>query len=804
MTARASPRPDAGPDALASLRSGASPDALLRYVGHDLPRKDGAGKVSGRAIYTVDVELPGMLHAKVLRSSRAHALVKRLDVSAARRAPGVRAVLTHADIPAHFMPVYGYNIKDQPIVAVDRVRYIGDIVCAVAADSEAEAAAALERVVVEYEDLPVVAGIEAALADCAPELFPVAPMGVTPGYGAGASAEMRPRKNVCYQFNYTTGDAAAFATADHVFEDTFRFSRMHHYHLEPFVSVARASADRIEVWASNQNPFPLRKELARIFKVSEASISVHVANVGAGFGSKNNCKTEPVAVMLSLLARRPVRFCLTMEECALTNTQHAAILKLRTGVMSDGRFIARDSEILLDSGAYSDASPLVAEKAGYRIPGPYRWQHIDTRCLCVMTNTAPAGPFRGFGGTQASWACESQIDMIARRLGIDPYDIRVNNLIGLGEPFVPGESGMDSDLKEGLDLVASRIGYREPRAPMSKQAAPGQAPTRRGKGLSIGFKDGGGIKKAAQARVRVLTNGDAILNFSSVEMGQGIRTSLAQVVAEILKLPLERVAVPAIDTDHSPFCEGTNASSGVAVTGRAVESAAREARAYVLEFAARELKCDVADLDLDNGFIVQGSGTNAQRRPMGPLVMAHYGGPGFEFSADGFYMSPTDHNAPLESPCVFWEIGWGAAEVEVDTETGQVRVLQLVASGDTGRSIAPLVCKGQEDGAAIMGLGQALFERMIYNAAGELLNIDPLVYRVPMAEDLPAVFETITQQQGHGPGPFGAKGAGEATILPIASAIANAIEDAVGVRITELPITPERVLAALDAKANAT
>lgn len=777
-----------------------APIAPLRIVGQQLPRKDAAEKVTGRAIYATDIAHPGMLHAKVLRSPRPHALVKRIDVSRARRAPGVRAVLTHADIPQHFMPVYGYFIKDQPIVAVDRVRYIGDIVCAVAADSEAEAAAALALIAVEYEDLPTLVTPEQALADDAPELFAQAPVAMAPSYGTGAEGLMRPRKNVCYQFNYRTGDPAAFAEADHVFEDTFRFSRMHHYHLEPFVTVATARPDRIEVWTACQNPFPLRKELARMFKVSESSITVHVANLGAGFGSKNNCKTEPVAVMLSLMTGRAVRFCLTMEENALTNTQHAAVLKLRTGVKKDGTFVARQSEILLDAGAYSDATPLVAEKAGYRIPGPYRWKHIDTQCLCVMTNTAPAGPFRGFGGTQAGWASESQIDMIARRLGLDPYDVRVKNMISLGEPFVPGESGMDSDLKVGLDLVCEHIGYREPRKPPAASAS-GQAPTRlRGKGIAIGFKDGGGIKKAAQARVRVLTNGDAILGFSGVEMGQGLRTAMTQVVAEILNLPLERVSAPPINTDHSPFCEGTNASSGVAVTGRAVAQAAEGAKRAVLAFAASQLNCDVGELDLDNGFIVQGTGPNAQRRPMGPMVMAYYGGPGFEFTADGFYMPPTVHSAPLESPCPFWEMGWGAAEVEVDTETGQVKVLKLVVSGDTGRSINPLVCKGQEDGAAIMGYGQALFERMIYSDAGKLLNLDPLVYRVPLAEDLPPEFVTITQQQGHGPGPFGAKGAGEATILPVASAIANAIEDAIGVRITELPITPERVLSALDAK----
>jgi CO/xanthine dehydrogenase Mo-binding subunit len=763
-------------------------NASLTTVGAMLPRKDAADKVSGRAEYAVDMTFPGMLHAKVLRSPVPHALIKLLRADKARRAPGVCAVLTHADIPAHVQPVYGYYIKDQPIVAVDRVRYVGDIVCAVAAETEAQAASALALIEVDYERLPAAVDVEAALAESAAELFPVAPIGIVAGYGRGASGVLRPRKNVCYQFNYTSGDAAAFARSDHVFEDTFRFSRMHHYHLEPFAAVANACADRIEVWTSNQNPFPLRKELARIFKVSESSITVHVGSVGAGFGAKNNCKAEPVAVMLSMMTGRPVRFCLTMEESALTNTQHAAVLRLRTGVTADGTFVARDSEILLDAGAYSDASPLVAEKAGYRISGPYRWQHINTRCLCVMTNTAPAGPFRGFGGTQATWASESQLDMIARRLRIDPYDLRVRNLLQLGEPFQPGDSGIDSDLKAGLDLVCEHIGYREPRRSCC------------GKGLAIGCKDGGGVKKAAQARVRVLTNGDAILNFASVEMGQGIRTAMTQVVAEILKLPYARVAAPSINTDHVPFDEGTNASSGVAVMGRAVADAALGARRRVLEFAARQLDCGVPELDLDNGFIVQGTGHNAQRRPLGPLVMGYYGGPGFEFTADGFYMAPTDHDAPLESPCVFWEIGWAGAEVEVDPGTGQVKVLKLVVSSDTGRSIHPLICKGQEDGAAVMGYGQALFERMSYNSEGDLLNIDPLVYRVPLAEDLPRDFITITQEQGHGPGPFGAKGAGEGTILPVASAIANAIEDAVGARITELPITPERVLSALDHK----
>jgi len=758
----------------------------LKQVGVSAPRSDAHAKVSGRAIYGPDITLPGMLHAKLLRSPRAHARVVSIDATAARAMPGVRAVLTRDEIPKNIVPFYGYFIKDQPMVALDTVRYIGDIVCAVAADTEAAAVQALQAIKVVYEDLPVASGIEAALQPEMPALFEQAPMGIVPPYGQGASAVLRPRKNVCYEFAYSTGSADAFAGCDHVFEDEFRFSRMTHYHLEPFVSVADARAGQIQVWASCQNPFPLRKEIARMFKRPENQITVHVPYVGGGFGSKNNVKTEAVSVMLSLMSGRPVRLCLTMEESFLTNTQHAAILRLKTGVMNDGTLIARESEILLDAGAYSDASPLVAEKAGYRVPGPYRWKHINTTCACVMTNTAPAGPFRGFGGTQASWASESQVDMIARRLGIDPYEMRMRNLLALHEPFMPGESGVDSDMREGLDLVCEAIGYHGRKHDNS-------GPVKRGMGIAIGFKDGGGVNKPAQARVKMSTNGDVFLQCGTVEIGQGAHTTLAQVVAEVLGTRVERISYARINTDFTPFDQGTNASSGVAVMGRAVMRAAEALRCQILEFAAREMKVPVAELALEDATIVYGD----KRQPLAPLVMRHFGGTGYEFSADGYYKPELDHHAPLEAQCVFWEIGWGAVEVEVDTETGQIKVLKLVASGDTGRSLNPLVCRGQEDGAALMGLAQTLFERMVYDGSGRLLNGDPLTYRVPLAEDLPREFSTITQEQGHGPGPYGSKGAGEATILPIASAVANAVHDAIGVRITELPITPVKILEAL-------
>jgi CO/xanthine dehydrogenase Mo-binding subunit len=749
-------------------------------IGLSLARSDGAEKLSGRATYTTDITLPGMLHAKLLRSSHAHAKLLRVDASRARTAPGVHAVLTRDDVPPGLMPVYGYFIKDQPIVATDRVRHIGDIIAAIAAETEAQAVAALALIEVEYEALPVVASIEAALAGDAPELFPEAPIGIVPAYGDGARGALRPARNICYEFGYRMGDASVFDRCEHVFEDEFRFSRMWHFHLEPFVSVADARDGRIEVWSSNQNPFPLRKELSRIFRIPENAISVRVPYVGGGFGSKNNCKTEPAAVLLSMLAGRPVRLALTLEEGFLTNTQHAAILRLRTGVMADGRLVARQSHIELDAGAYSDASPLVAEKAGYRIPGPYSWEHVDSLCRCVMTNTAPAGPFRGFGGTQASWASESQIDMIARRLGISPLAMRQKNLLKLHQAFMPGESGVDSDMEDGLQTVLAAIDHTP-------------APDR-GLGFAVGFKDGGGVNKPAQARVKVSTNGDVFLGCGTVEIGQGARTAIPQIVAEILGTSAARVRVAPIDTDHTPFDQGTNASSGIAVMGQAVARAASAVRDQVLAFAAAQTGAPPESLRLEDWHIIRGN----ERLPLGPMIMRHYGGTGFEFTADGFFKPDADHHAPLEAQCVYWEIGWAAAEVEVDRGTGQFTVTQLVVAGDAGRAINPMLCRGQDEGSAIMGYAQAMFETMRFDAAGKLLNGDPLHYRVPLAEDLPARFTTLTLEQGHGPGPFGAKGLGEGAMLPVAAAIANALHDAVGIRITELPLTPERVLRALD------
>jgi CO/xanthine dehydrogenase Mo-binding subunit len=749
---------------------------------------DGADKVTGAARYTFDLGVPGMLHAKILRSPHAHARVTAIDTTRAEALPGIIAIVTGADAARLPDPYYGVAIRDQPVVAIDKVRYVGDMVAAVAAVDEETAYAALRLIDVHYELLPAVMTTDEALAEGAPPLFESPVGGTAMRVGDGVVSLKEPRLNVLSEFGYANGDAeAVLAASAYVFEDRFTFSRINHFHLEPYVNIARVSGEAIELWSCNQDPFVLRNDIARIFGRPTNSVRIHSSYVGGGFGGKSFCKMEPLVVLLAMKARRPVRLCLSMDEGLLTLTKHAGILTLKTGVTADGRLTARKSEIALDGGAYCDASAMTVVKAGYRITGPYRWDAVATRAYAVRTNSVPAGSFRGFGGTQASFASESQIDMIARRLGIDPYEFRRRNLLSVGEPFQPGDSGMDSDLLAGLDVVVERLGYRRPKA------APSAAEKRRGRGLSIGIKDGGGTGNHAQALIKVLPSGRAIVNAATVEIGQGAMTALCRIAAEILNLPLDWVRYGEIDTDHTPLNNGTHVSCATAVTGLAIERAAADARRQILELAAQRLDCAPDELTLDRWTVRRGNYSH----PLEPMIGAYFGGAGTEFIGRGAVKVEYDPLAPLASPNLFWIPSWVGAEVEVDCETGKVVVTDLVVGADSGTSINAQSCRGQVEGAALQAYGQSLFEELRYDGT-EPANATPLAYRVPLAGDLPARCESFVVEHG-GPGPFGAKGIGESGMLGVAAAIANAIEDAVGVRLTRIPFTPERVLAAIEA-----
>ncbi|MGH7824496.1 MAG: xanthine dehydrogenase family protein molybdopterin-binding subunit, partial [Candidatus Binatia bacterium] len=554
-------------------------------------------KVTGRAIYTADMELPAMACGKILRSPYPHARLVKIDATKARVLPGVLAVLTREDL-SEFSPYYGAAYKDQPIVALEKVRYAGDPVAAVAAVDECAAEEALALIEVEYEEVPGVMTLEEALAPNAPLVHEEAfEQGELQGFHYRAPDEFR-GTNICYRFSFKKGDVSeGFRWADYIFEDTFTLPPVHHYSMEAHSTVAHFDRERITLWTSTQDPFILQNHLEEVFRLPANRIRIIVPYLGGGYGGKLSVKTEPLAVALSGKARRPVKIVHSVEESFKTITRHGARCRIKSGVTRDGRLIARECEIYMNTGAYADAGPRVTQKAGYRAPGPYRIPHIRTEAYTVYTNSVPAGAFRGFGTPQVSWAYESQMDIIAEGLGIDPLEFRLKNLLDKGEDFTPGDRPVDCDLSEGLLRVAEAIEWH----------LPPEKPNR-GKGLSCSMRDGGGAYKLASATVKLNTDGSVVLFTGTVEMGQGAHTALSQIVAEELSVPLDRVVVAQLDTDVTPYDAGTNASSSTVVMGLCVQRAAQDLKRQLLGRAAKKLKCRIEDLTLRDGQIHAGEG----------------------------------------------------------------------------------------------------------------------------------------------------------------------------------------------------
>ncbi|WP_428540695.1 xanthine dehydrogenase family protein molybdopterin-binding subunit [Rhodopila sp.] len=743
-------------------------------------------RVTGSTTYSFDVALPHMQHGKLLRSPHAHARIRRIDTAAARAIPGVTAILTGADTAGLADPFYGVGLRDQPVIATDRVRYVGDTVAAVVAVDELTAFQAALAIVVDYEPLPALMTPEAALLPGAPALFDAPAGGMIPPVGSASSNVAEPANNVLSEYNFGYGDAdAGFAASAHVFTDRFAFTRIHHFHLEPHVNVARWTGDRVELWSCNQDPFVIRADIARVFGMPLHSVCFHTPAVGGGFGGKSYCKMEPLVALMARAAGVAVRLGLTFDESMLTTTKHAAVLTLTSGVDAGGRLTARRADIVLDGGAYSDASVTVAIKAGYRIGGPYRWAAIDSKARIVRTNCIPGGSFRGFGGTQASWAGERQIDMIARRIGVDPLALRMRNFLAPMEPFAPGDSGMDSDLRAGMTEVAERL------------AVSGACPPDRGRGYAVGLKDAGGTGNHAQAILKLTQGGEAMLSAAVVEIGQNAGAALCQIAADVLGLPAHNVAYARIDTDHTPPDNGTHVSCGTIVTGLAVEQAALEVRRQLVGFVAERLGCSPDAVTLDGWTARVGNHVHA----LEPMIRGHYGGIGWEFVGRGAFKEPYDTTAPLLARNMCWMPCWSAAEVEVDRETGRVTVHRLIVGADAGRAVSVQACHGQIEGAAVQALSQAMFEELRYDGPNPE-NATPRGYRVAQACDLPLDFQSVVFEHGLGRGVGKLKGIGEAGILGIAACIANAIEDACGARLTSLPFTPEKVLTALEAAAS--
>jgi len=457
-------------------------------------------------------------------------------------------------------------------------------------------------------------------------------------------------------------------------------------------------------------------------------------------------------------------------------------VRIKTGVSKEGFLLARECLIHMETGAYADAGPRVTQKAGYRSFGPYRIPHTKTDAYTVYTNTVPAGAYRGFGTLQVTWAYESQMDIIAEKLGLDPLEFRLKNLLRKGELYTPGDTPVDCDLAEGLKRAAKEIGWGD-----------NGAKTNRGKGLACCMKDGGGTYKVSSAAVKMNSDGSVVLLTGTVEVGQGARTALSQIVAEELSVPFDFVTVAQLDTDVTPYDVNTNASSSTVVMGLSAQRAAQDLKGQLFRHAGKLLKAKPDQLTLRDRRIYADAGASISfPELMQKLFLSRAG----EIVGRGAYQDIKTKEAALGSPTTFWEISWGAAEVEVDPDTGEVMLLKYVSLADVGQAIHPVLCEGQDEGGVMNAIGHTLLEEMIYKD-GQLLNPNLVDYRVPSFAHLPKDFETILVENHNGPGPFGAKGTGEGGLLPVAAAIGNAVRAATGVRFYDLPLTPERVWRAL-------
>lgn len=747
----------------------------FRVVNRSVPRSDGKAKVTGRAAYASDLRLNDMAYAWLLRSPIAHARIRSIDVRAAAELPGVVATLTGEDCTG-LDPYYGHAAKDHPLIAIGKVRYTGEPVAAVVAETPLIAREAIEAITVDYDPLPTVMTAEEAMVDGASRVHEMA---AQPGASPGFEGEERGTRglNVCQYAALEWGDVdEAFAEAARVVEGKYRFPMAYAYAMEPYVAIAEYRDDGLLVYTSAQHPYMVRHDLADVFRLPLSRVRVVVPHVGGGYGSKSYTKIEPLASACSWKARRPVKLQLSVEEAMLTTRSDDATITLRTAADGEGRLLAREATIVMDTGAYAENSPLVITKAVNRIVGPYRFPSVRVRGYAVYTNTTPASSFRGFGAPQVTFAGESQMDELAHALDMTPFALRVRSIVPRGERLLPKLRPLDADVAEDLRKAWTWI------------SAP--ARTGRGRGVALSASDAG-ASPLTSAIVRLLGDGSVVLLTGSTEIGQGSHTVLAQIAAEELGVEFDHVAVVSSDTAITPFERSTGASRTTTLMGRAVLEACRDVISQVHAIAADVLAAAPARLrPVPGGIAYKG-----RVHPWSEILGRYFGATDCEIVGRAHLRQAGEF---AELP-VFWEIGCAGVEVSVDRDTGQVAIDRLVTVGDVGLAINPAMTEGQDLGAAVMGMGLGLFEELRYDGQ-QLANGTMLSYRVPRASDVPPDIALLLTENRDGVGPYGAKGSGEGSLNPIAAAVANAVFDATGARVREAPLTPERVWRALRAQ----
>lgn len=754
----------------------------LNIVGTRVPMLDAGLKVKGAAQFTDDLVLPGMLFGKILRSPLPHARILNIDTSRAEKLPGVRGVATGRDIPDR---QYGIvpMAKDEYALAKDKVRYIGDDVAAVCAIDPEIAEEALELIDVDYEELPAVFDPREAIKEGAPVIHE----GV--------------KNNTSFAINKEFGDVArAFAESDAVFEDRFYSQAVNHAPLEPHAALAQFDPlnGDLTLWSSTQIPFFLRRNLSNTLQIPESKVRVIKPKVGGGFGQKIDMFAKDFcAAWFAIHLGKPVKFVYEREEVFISTRQrHPMYITVKTGVKKDGTILGQQFQAHADGGAYNSTAPTMIALSCFFLMIPYHIPNLIYEGCHIYTNKPVGGAMRGHGIPQARFAVERQLDMIAGRMGVDPVEIRIKNSIHAGQPHSAGFVINTCGFSESVTRAAESIGWQEKR---------GKLPLGRGVGLAgASFPSGVSNMSHISSGAVVQLGRDGAVNVLSgaADIGQGAETVISQIVAEELGVSLEDIRITAADTGITPLDPGTFGSGVTVRAGNAARLAAMSARNKLFEFIAEKLEANLADLVAENrNIFVKGSPEKGMTFSAA-LKAYQYADLPMPIVGRGSWMAPAS-----EPTTLFKEDGnfapnysfmTQAAEVEVDLQTGRVKLLKMVTAHDCGTPINPMLVEGQLEGSVVGGMGQALYENVIVEK-GQVMNPSFLDYGFPTFMEMPEI-EAIEVETDDPIGPFGAKEAGEGTQLSPAPAIVNAVYDAIGVDFMELPITPEKILDALEAK----
>lgn len=780
---------------------------MSKYIGVSVPRVDGVKKVTGAAKYVGDMKWPRMLYAKCVKSPYAHAKILSIDVSAAKALKGVHDVITGD----YYTKRGGLYLEDKNFLAVNTVKFCGEPVVAVAAETPEIAEAACELVKVEYEPLPVINNPMEGMAKDAilihPELHTYK---VVPIFHPQAHT------NISHHHIIRKGDAdAAFKYAEehpdeyYITEHEYHVPHVQHTPIENHIAVAQYEPDgKCTVWASCQSPYAVRQALSASFDIPLNKMRIISPYVGGGFGAKAGTTIEGIIIPLAMHSKgRPVMMEYTREEEFVNSyVRQGLYTKIKTAVRkSDGKFLAVQNDFYWDGGAYTEYGVNIVKASGFASTGPYEFDNVKTDAYCVYTNNPVGGPYRGFGMCEIHFGIEQNIDEVAKEIGMDPIEIRRVNGLAPGKSTGTGEIMKSCGFLEALDQVAEAIQYAKPCDPPS---GPHKV---RGKGIAGGWKSPSQPTNAGSAAIiRMNEDGTFFLMTSGHDIGQGSDTALTQIAAEVLCCDPSKFTIRTGDTDHTPYEWQTVASRITYCAGNAIKLAAEDLKEKLLDLAQIKLGYIKRELYLEDGWIINRNHPES-RMPMSDLALglafedgSGYGGPAIGV---GTFTLPNNINYDPATgyspkPAAFWTTAVAGAEVEVDTETGIIEVKKMVESCDPGHIVNPELYKAQVEGGMMQALGTVLFEELKLKD-GKVLNKSFVDYKIPTIDNAPETFIAMGVEHPEETGPYGARGIGEPAMVPGAPAIANAIYNATGCRFTEMPITPERMLKALQEKAAA-